>query len=198
MKTIPSPIAQSRCSWCLGHELYVRYHDEEWGLPEHDDDKLFAKLILDGAQAGLSWLTILKKRENYHCAFDDFDAGKMACYAEQKIAALLADPGIVRNRLKVNAAVTNAQAYLKLREELGSFSKFLWQFTGGKTKHNAWTARKPLPVFTAESDAMSAELKRRGFKFVGSTICYAFMQATGMVNDHRVDCFRYSQVGRRP
>jgi len=188
------PDARPRCTWCLSSDVYVSYHDEEWGVPEHDDQKLFAKLILDGAQAGLSWITILKKRDGYYRAFDNFNAEKMARYSEKKIAALLADPGIVRNRLKVNAAVTNAQAYLKLREELGSFDKFLWQFTGGKTKRNAWKSMKELPARTPESDAMSKALQQRGFKFVGSTICYAFMQAVGMVNDHRVDCFRYKQV----
>jgi DNA-3-methyladenine glycosylase I len=192
-KFVP-PDNRPRCSWCLSEDIYVRYHDEEWGVPEHDDQKLFAKLILDGAQAGLSWITILKKRENYHRAFDQLNPEKMARYPEKKIAALLADPGIVRNRLKVNAAVTNARAYLKLREELGSFDQFLWQFTGGKTKRNAWTSMKQLPARTAESDAMSKALQQRGFKFVGSTICYAFMQAVGMVNDHRVDCFRYKEV----
>lgn len=188
------PDTRTRCTWCLSSDVYVSYHDEEWGVPEHDDQKLFAKLILDGAQAGLSWITILKKRDNYYRAFDNFNAEKMARYSEKRIAALLADPGIVRNRLKVNAAVTNAQAYLKLREELGSFDKFLWQFTGGKTKRNAWRSLQELPARTPESDAMSKALQQRGFKFVGSTICYAFMQAVGMVNDHRVDCFRYQQV----
>ena len=188
------PDDRPRCTWCLSSDLYVRYHDEEWGVPEHDDQKLFAKLILDGAQAGLSWITILKKRDNYYRAFDDFNAEKMARYTDKKIAALLADPGIVRNRLKVNAAVINARAYLKLRKEVGSFDEFLWQFTGGKTKRNAWKSLKELPTRTPESDAMSKALQQRGFKFVGSTICYAFMQAVGMVNDHRVDCFRYRQV----
>ena len=188
------PDARPRCSWCLSNDIYVRYHDDEWGVPEHDDQKLFAKLVLDGAQAGLSWITILKKRDGYYRAFDNFNAEKMARYSEKKIASLLADPGIVRNRLKVNAAVTNAKAYLKLRAELGSFDKFLWQFTGGKTKRNAWTSLKQLPARTPESDAMSEALREHGFKFVGSTICYAFMQAVGMVNDHRVDCFRYKQV----
>ncbi|HEU5071912.1 MAG TPA: DNA-3-methyladenine glycosylase I [Verrucomicrobiae bacterium] len=192
-KFVP-PDNRPRCSWCLSEDIYVRYHDEEWGVPEHDDQKLFAKLILDGAQAGLSWITILKKRENYYRAFDQFNPEKMARYSEKKIAALLADPGIVRNRLKVNAAVTNARAYLKLREELGSFDRFLWQFTGGKTKRNVWKSPGQLPARTVESDAMSKALQQRGFKFVGSTICYAFMQAVGMVNDHRVDCFRYREV----
>ena len=188
------PDSKPRCAWCLSEEIYVRYHDEEWGVPEHDDRRLFAKLILDGAQAGLSWITILKKRDNYSRAFDDFNAEKMARYPEKKIASLLADPGIVRNRLKVNAAVTNARAYLKLREELGSFDQFLWQFTGGKTKLNAWKSMKQLPARTAESDAMSKALRERGFKFVGSTICYAFMQAVGMVNDHLVNCYRHREV----
>jgi len=188
------PDARPRCSWCLSEDVYVRYHDDEWGVPEHDDQKLFAKLILDGAQAGLSWITILKKRDGYYRAFDNFNPEKMARYSNKKIAALMADPGIVRNRLKINAAVTNAQAYLKLRKELGSFDTFLWQFTGGKTKRNAWTNMKHLPASTPESDAMSQALRERGFKFVGSTICYALMQAVGIVNDHRVDCFRYKQV----
>jgi DNA-3-methyladenine glycosylase I len=190
------PDAKPRCGWCLSNDIYVRYHDEEWGVPEHDDQKLFAKLILDGAQAGLSWITILKKRDNYYRAFDNFNAEKMARYSERKIAALLADPGIVRNRLKVNAAVTNARVYLKLREELGSFDQFLWQFTGGKTKRNARRTLKELPARTSESDAMSKALQQRGFKFVGSTICYAFMQAVGMVNDHLVDCHRYHAVAK--
>ena len=189
--------AKPRCGWCVGHPLYVHYHDEEWGVPEHDDQKLFEKIILDGAQAGLSWLTILKKREGYRRAFDGFEAGKMARYSEQKIARLLADPGIVRNRLKVNAAVTNARAYLKLQEDLGSFDRYLWQFVNGRTIRNQWTSLKELPARTAESDAMSQSLRQRGFKFVGSTICYAFMQAVGMVNDHLVTCFRHREVARR-
>lgn len=192
--TFVPPDSRPRCVWCLSEEIYVRYHDEEWGVPEHDDQRLFAKLILDGAQAGLSWITILKKRDNYYRAFDGLDPAKMARYTDEKIAALLKDPGIVRNRLKINAAVTNARAFLKLREDLGSFDKFLWQFTGGKTKRNAWKSLSQLPARTPESDAMSKALQQRGFKFVGSTICYAFMQAVGMVNDHRVDCFRYKQV----
>ena len=183
-----------RCSWCEGHPLYVRYHDEEWGVPEHDDERLFEKIILDGAQAGLSWLTILKKREGYRRAFDGFDAGKMARYSERRIARLLADPGIIRNRLKGNAAVTNARAYLKLKEELGSFDRFLWQFVDGRTRHNAWKTVSQLPARTRESDAMSQGLRERGFKFVGSTICYAFMQAVGMVNDHLVGCFRHGEL----
>lgn len=185
-----------RCEWCLSHELYVVYHDEEWGVPEHDDQKLFEKLILDGAQAGLSWLTILKKREGYRRAFDGFDAVKMARYSDRKIAALLADPGIVRNRLKVQAAVLNARAYLKLREELGSFDRFLWQFVDGRPKQNAWRSLDQIPARTPASDALSKALQARGFKFVGSTICYAFMQAVGMVNDHRTDCYRHREVAR--
>jgi DNA-3-methyladenine glycosylase I len=188
------PDKRARCTWCLSEDIYVRYHDEVWGVPEHDDQRLFAKLILDGAQAGLSWITILKKQENYHRAFDNFNPEKMARYNEKKIAALLNDPGIVRNRLKVNSAVTNARAYLQLKEELGSFDQFLWQFTNGKTKRNAWKSLKQIPARTPESDAMSKALLGRGFKFVGSTICYAFMQAVGMVNDHTTDCFRHRQV----
>jgi DNA-3-methyladenine glycosylase I len=187
-----SPI--HRCSWCASHPLYISYHDEEWGVPEHDDQKLFEKIILDGAQAGLSWLTILKKREGYRRAFDGFDARKVARYSDKKIAKLLADPGIVRNRLKVNAAVTNARAYLKLQEEPGGFDRYLWQFVEGRTIQNKWKSLKQLPTRTAESDAMSKDLQQRGFKFVGSTICYAFMQAVGMVNDHLVSCFRYQQL----
>ncbi len=195
MKKAP-PLADGkpRCSWCLGTESYVRYHDGEWGVPEHDDQRLFAKLILDGAQAGLSWLTILNKREGYYRAFDGFDPEKMARYTEKKLAALMADAGIVRNRLKIQAAVTNARAYLALREEEGSFAEYLWSFTGGKTRRNQWTLGDELPATSPESDAMSRALKKRGFKFVGSTICYAFMQAVGMVNDHRVECFRHWEV----
>lgn len=183
-----------RCSWCMGSEIYMRYHDEDWGVPERDDQRLFAKLILDGAQAGLSWITILKKRETYYQAFDGFDPEKIARYSDKKIESLMADPGIIRNRLKVNAAITNAQAYLKLVKEEGTFSDFLWQFVGGKTKQNGWKIGQPIPASTPESDAMSKALRGRGFKFVGSTICYAFMQAVGMVNDHREDCFRYREL----
>lgn len=190
------PTQPTRCEWCLGHELYVRYHDDEWGVPEHDDGKLFEKLILDGAQAGLSWLTILKKRDGYRRAFDLFDAEKMARYTERKVAALLTDPGIVRNRLKVQAAVTNARAYLALRDAMGSFDRYLWQFVDGRPKQNAWRRLAELPPRTAESDRMSRDLGQRGFKFVGSTICYAFMQAVGMVNDHLVGCHRHREVAR--
>lgn len=183
----------TRCTWPGTDPIYVAYHDEEWGVPERDDQKLFEKLILDGAQAGLSWITILRKREGYRKAFDHFDPEKMARYDAKKIEQLLLDPGIVRNRLKVNAAVTNAQAYLALKEEGQSFSDYLWRFTGGKTLQNEWTGLKQLPATSPESDAMSKDLKKRGFKFVGSTICYAFMQATGMVNDHIVTCFRHEE-----
>jgi DNA-3-methyladenine glycosylase I len=186
----------NRCDWCLGHPLYVDYHDLEWGVPEHDDQKLFEKLVLDGAQAGLSWLTILKKREGYRRAFDGFDAEKMAAYDGRQVARLLADPGIVRNRLKVEAAITNARAYLRLREDEGSFNRFLWQFVGGEPRRNRWRVLAELPARTAESDALSEALRSRGFKFVGSTICYAFMQAVGMVNDHLTNCFRHRQVAR--
>ncbi len=185
---------KTRCSWCMGSEIYMQYHDEDWGVPERDDQRLFAKLILDGAQAGLSWITILKKRDNYYRAFDNFDPKKIARYSDKKIEALMADAGIVRNRLKINAAVINAQAYLKLVKEEGSFSDFLWQFVGGKTLQSHLKVGQQIPASTAESDAMSKALRQRGFKFVGSTICYAFMQAVGMVNDHREDCFRYREL----
>jgi len=182
-----------RCNWCGDDPLYVRYHDEEWGVPVHDDQELFEKLILDGAQAGLSWITILRKRDGYRRAFDDFDAEKIARYDERKIAQLMNDAGIVRNRLKINAAVTNARAYLKLREE-GSFDEYLWQFTGGETVNNRVREYGQIPAQTPASLAMSKALQKRGFKFVGPTICYAFMQAVGMVNDHLVTCFRHRQV----
>ncbi|MDO8990468.1 MAG: DNA-3-methyladenine glycosylase I [Sideroxyarcus sp.] len=183
-----------RCTWCGDSELYQTYHDTEWGVPLHDDKALFEFLILEGAQAGLSWITILKKRENYRAAFDDFDAARIARYGAGKIASLLQDAGIVRNRLKVAAAVTNAQKFLEVQSEFGSFDKFIWQFVDGKPKQNAWRSLAQIPASTKESDAMSKELKRRGFKFVGSTICYAHMQATGMVNDHTTDCFRYKEL----
>jgi DNA-3-methyladenine glycosylase I len=170
-----------------GDELYMAYHDNEWGVPVHDDRHLFEMLILEGAQAGLSWITILKKRENYRRAFDNFDARKVARYDARKIQKLLADPGIVRNRLKINATVQNAKAFLAVQKEFGSFDKYIWQFVGGKPIRNSWK-RGQIPAKTKESDAMSKDLLKRGFKFVGSTICYAFMQAVGLVNDHVVDC----------
>lgn len=172
----------------------VRYHDEEWGVPVHDDRTLFEFLILEGAQAGLSWSTILNKRENYHRAFDGFDAGRIATYDKRKLKQLLRDPGIVRNRLKIAATVGNAKAFLRVQEEFGSFDRYLWQFVGGKPKVNARKTMKQLPARTPESDQMSKHLLSQGFKFVGSTICYAFMQAVGMVNDHTLDCFRYEEL----
>lgn len=184
----------SRCAWCGSDPLYVQYHDEEWGVPVYDDQLLFAKLVLDGAQAGLSWITILRKRENYWQAFDQFDPEKIARYDEAKIAELLQNPGIVRNRLKVRSAVKNAQGYLAIQEQYGSFSDFLWQFVEGRPIQNAWQSLSEIPAETAESQAMSKALKKQGFSFVGPTIVYAFMQAVGMVNDHVVDCFRYEQV----
>ena len=186
-----------RCDWVPSSDpLYVAYHDLEWGVPVHDDDRLFEFLILEGFQAGLSWRTILYKRENFRLAFDHFDPLKIAAYNEVKIAELLLNPGIVRNRLKVQATVTNARAFLAVKEEFGSFAAYIWQFTGGQTLKNAWSSMADLPARTAESDAMSKDLLKRGFKFVGSTICYAFMQAAGIVNDHIVTCKRYKEVKR--
>jgi DNA-3-methyladenine glycosylase I len=182
-----------RCEWALG-ELMIRYHDEEWGVPVHDDGKLFEFLILEGAQAGLSWDTILNKRENYRAALNGFDARRMARYDAKKIAQLLKNPGIVRNRLKIASAVRNAQALLRVQKEFGSFDRYIWQFVNGEPQVNAWKSNQQRPARTAESDAMSKDLKKRGFNFVGSTICYAFMQAVGMVNDHTVKCFRYGEV----
>lgn len=179
-----------RCAWCTNDAEYLRYHDGEWGVPVHDDRRLFEMLILEGAQAGLSWLTILKRREGYREAFDGFDAEKIARYDARKVKALLANPGIIRNRLKVRAAIENAKAFLAVQQEFGSFDKFIWQFVGGKPRINRPAGMREVPARTEISDAMSRELKRRGFKFVGSTICYAFMQAVGMVNDHTADCFR--------
>ena len=181
----------TRCPWGTSDPLYIEYHDNEWGIPVHDDRKLFEMLILEGAQAGLSWITILRKRDNYRKAFDNFDAGKIAKYNSKKIEQLLKNEGIVRNKLKVNAAVINAKAFLKIKEEFGSFDKYIWGFTGGKPIINKRKSLKEIPAKTAESDAMSKDLLKRGFKFTGSTICYAFMQAVGMVNDHVVDCWRY-------
>ncbi|MDH5360780.1 MAG: DNA-3-methyladenine glycosylase I [Gammaproteobacteria bacterium] len=186
--------AMKRCVWCGDEPIYQHYHDVEWAVPVHDDRKLFEMLILEGAQAGLSWITILKKREHYRKVFDNFDATKIARYTDARIERLLKDPGIVRNRLKVQATRINARLYLELQEEQGSCSDFLWQFVDGTPIQNSWSSIKEIPATTTESDAMSKELKRRGFKFVGSTICYAFMQATGMVNDHTTDCFRYRSL----
>ncbi len=175
----------------------VEYHDKEWGVPEFDDQKLFEFLILEGAQAGLSWNTVLQKRENYRKAFDQFDAVKVARYKEKKIQSLLADAGIIRNRLKIHAAINNAQRFLEVQEEFGSFSQYMWQFVGGKPIVNKRRSLSEIPATTKESDAMSKDLKKRGFKFVGSTICYAHMQAVGMVNDHLVDCFRSGEINKR-
>jgi DNA-3-methyladenine glycosylase I len=183
----------ARCGWASG-ELTVRYHDEEWGVPVHDDSTLFEFLILEGAQAGLSWSTILNKRENYRRAFDGFHPQRIARYDRRKIQRLLRDPGIVRNQLKLRAAVENAQAFLRVQQEFSSFDRYIWQFVGGKPRVNRWKSLRQIPARTAESDAMSKDLKRRGFHFVGSTICYAFMQAVGMVNDHVVNCFRYKAL----
>lgn len=185
-----------RCGWCSDDPLYCRYHDSEWGVPLHDDRALFELLILEGTQAGLSWITILRKRENYRAAFDNFDAVRIARYNASKIESLLQDPGIVRNRLKVEAAVTNAQKFLDVQDEFGSFDAFIWRFVDGRPRQNAWRSLAEIPASTPESDAMSKELKRRGFKFAGSTICYALMQATGMVNDHTTDCFRHEELLR--
>jgi DNA-3-methyladenine glycosylase I len=182
-----------RCAWASDPQSMV-YHDEEWGVPVHDDRRLFEFLILEGAQAGLSWITILKKRAAYRAAFDKFDPRKVARYDEQRMAALLLNEGIVRNRLKIRAAVQNAQAYLAIQKEFGSFDKYVWQFVGGSPVQNKRRGAGDLPARTAQSDALSKDLLKRGFKFVGSTICYAFMQAIGMVNDHAVDCFRYREL----
>ncbi len=179
-----------RCGWCGNQSLYFAYHDEEWGEPVHDDRRLFEMLILEGAQAGLSWLTILKKRENYRKAFDNFDAKKIAKYDARKVAKLLKDEGIVRNRLKIAAAIQNAKTFLAVQKEFGSFDKYLWQFVGGRPLVNNWKTLKEIPPKTEASDAMSKDLQKRGFKFAGSTICYAFMQAVGMVNDHTLDCWK--------
>jgi DNA-3-methyladenine glycosylase I len=183
-----------RCEWATT-ELSIAYHDDEWGVPVHDDRALFELLILEGAQAGLSWETILKKRESYRAAFDDFDAAHISRYGQRKVSQLLADPGIVRNKAKVAAAIQNAKSFLEVRDEFGSFDVYIWQFVGGAPIKNAWRSLKELPAQTPQSKAMSKDLLKRGFKFVGPTICYAFMQAVGMVNDHIVDCFRYDEVG---
>jgi DNA-3-methyladenine glycosylase I len=190
---MPKPL--SRCPWA-SNELSIRYHDEEWGVPVHDDRRLFEFLILEGAQAGLSWDTILKKRNHYRKAFDGFNPGKIARYDRRKMQALLRDPGIIRNRLKIEAAVRNAKAFLRVKDEFGSFDAYIWRFVDGRPRVNSWSGSQKIPASTAQSDAMSKDLKKCGFAFVGSTICYAFMQAVGMVNDHRTDCFRYKMVSR--
>lgn len=185
---------KKRCDWAGTDPDYIRYHDTEWGVPVHDDGKLFELLVLEGAQAGLSWLTILKKRPAYRAAFDDFDPVRVARYDAHKIESLMADPGIVKNRLKIVSAVTNAQAFLKVREAFGSFDAYIWSFVKGRPVVNAWESVGRLPARTAISEAMSKDLKKRGFAFMGPVICYAFMQSAGLVNDHLVGCFRYREV----
>ena len=187
----------TRCGWARS-EPNISYHDAEWGVPLHDDRGLFEFLILEGAQAGLSWETILKKRDNYREAFDGFDAGRVARYTPKKVERLMANAGIVRNRLKIESAISNARVFLDVQKEAGSFDAYIWGFVGGKPRVNTVRGMGDVPASTSESDAMSKDLKTRGFRFVGTTICYAFMQATGMVNDHAVDCFRYREVGGRP
>jgi DNA-3-methyladenine glycosylase I len=183
-----------RCQWAGTDPLYINYHDTEWGVPLHGDRKLFEFLILDGAQAGLSWITILKKRQNYRKAFHNFDPQKIAKYDSAKIEELLSNQGIVRNRLKIKSAIQNANAFLRVQNTFGSFDAYIWRFVNGKTIKHVWTHQHEIPTKTKESIAMSTDLKKRGFKFVGPTICYAFMQAAGMVNDHTIDCFRYHEV----
>ena len=185
---------QKRCEWGTSSALYIEYHDLEWGMPVHDERKLFEFLILEGAQAGLSWSTILNKRQAYIQAFDNFEPTKVASYDDAKVQALITNPGIVRNRLKIQAAIQNARSFLAVQDQFGSFDTYIWQFVDGKPILNSWKSLQEIPATTQESDAMSKELKKRGFTFVGSTICYAFMQAVGMVNDHIVDCFRWREV----
>lgn len=187
---------KKKCEWCVSHELSEKYHDTEWGAPIHDDTKLFEFLVLDAFQAGLSWLTVLKKRDNFRKAFDNFDYKKISKYNEKKVARLLNDVGIIRNKLKIRATITNAKAFIEVQKEFGSFDSYIWQFVNGRTVQNKRRTMKEIPAKSAESDAMSADLKKRGFKFAGTTICYAFMQAAGLVNDHVVDCFRYKEVQR--
>jgi len=186
----------NRCVWCGNDPLYTAYHDNEWGIPDHDDRRLFEMLVLEGAQAGLSWLTILKKRENYRKALHGFDPVKVAAYSEHEIQRLLADSGIVRNRLKIEAAIKNARGVLEIKEQYGTLDAFLWRYVDGTPLRNAWKSMAELPAKTARSEAMSKDLKRMGFNFVGSTICYSFMQAVGMVNDHLITCFRHAEITR--
>ncbi len=187
-------MAKHRCGWCVGDPLYEAYHDNEWGVPVKEDAVLFEFLVLETFQAGLSWITILRKRENFRIAFDHFDYRQIANYQQNKIDALLTDPGIIRNKLKVHATVSNARAFLNVQKEFGSFSNYIWGFVNGKPIKNRWKHYKDAPANTPLSDTISKDLKRRGFKFVGSTVVYAFMQAVGIVNDHEMDCFRYEQV----
>lgn len=185
-----------RCAWCGDDPLYIAYHDEEWGVPVHDDHTHFEFLILDGAQAGLSWITILRKRENYRKAFSDFDARKVARFDRRKVERLMGNAGIVRNLKKIESSITNARAFLKVQKEFGSFDAYIWSFVGGKTKQNRWKTLEQIPAKTPESEAMSKDLIKRGFRFVGPTICYAYMQAAGLVNDHTTNCFRYRPLSR--
>ena len=185
---------KKRCDWVTDDPLIIAYHDDEWGQPEHDDKKLFEMLILEGAQAGLSWITILKKRKSYQSAFDNFDPHKVAKYGESKVHALLQNAGIVRNKLKVRSTITNAQAFIAIQEEFDSFDEYIWGFVDGSPICNQWQSLSEIPGKTMVSENMSKDLKKRGFRFVGPTICYAFMQATGMVNDHTTDCFRYPEI----
>jgi DNA-3-methyladenine glycosylase I len=189
---------KKRCPWPRDDDpLYLAYHDEEWGVPLHDERGLFEFLILEGAQAGLSWITVLRKRQSYRKAFDRFDPRKVAAYDRRRVAALLRDPGIIRNRAKIESAVTNARAFLAVQEEVGSFDRFIWSLAGGRPIRNRWRAMSQVPAVTREAEAMSRELKRRGFRFVGPTMCYSFMQAVGIVNDHLVGCFRHREIARK-
>jgi DNA-3-methyladenine glycosylase I len=187
-------LARKRCTWAGNDPLMVKYHDEEWGKPVHDDKKLFEFLILEGAQAGLNWQNVLNKRENYRKAFSGFDPAKIACYNEKDVERLLSNSGIIRNRLKIAATIQNAKAFLAIQAEFGSFDAYIWQFVGGRTIVNKVKSMKDIPATTKESDALSRDMTKRGFKFVGSTICYSFMQAVGMVNDHQIDCFRHNEI----
>ena len=189
---------QDRCPWAGSDLLYIHYHDHEWGVPLHDDRRLFEMLVLEGAQAGLSWITVLRKRGRYREAFDGFDPARVARYSQARVERLLRDPGIIRNRLKVESAVSNARAFLAVQEAFGSFDAYIWRLVDGRPLVSAWTATGQIPARTPESDAMSRDLRQRGFRFVGPTICYAHMQATGMVNDHLVSCFRYAACGEQP
>ena len=185
-----------RCGWSGSDPLYIRYHDEEWGVPVHDDRRLFEMLVLEGMQAGLSWLTVLRKREEFRKALENFEAPRLAAYDGKRIQSLLKNPGIIRNRLKIEAAIANAGAFLEVQKEFGTFDRFIWSLASNKPRQNHFRSLKQLPPQTPDSEAMSRELKQRGFRFVGPTICYAFMQAVGMVNDHLVDCFRYKEISK--
>ena len=188
---------KTRCTWCVGKRVYEEYHDKEWGVPVHDDQRLFEMLILEGAQAGLSWITVLQKRENYRKLFADFDYNKVAKFSDKRLEKILENPGVIRNRLKVFSARSNAKCLLQVQSELGSFDEYIWGFVDGKPIQNKFKTHEQVPANSKISDAMSKDLKERGFKFVGTTICYAFMQAVGMVNDHVIDCFRYKQLAKK-